>query len=80
MATWATYWSGRTASDAEGDSVDHIASNQFGAAGVAVGDTMYVITYFAGHLHVVASLVVGHLVPRERAEEILGRKNLWEAA
>lgn len=79
MATWATYWSGPTATDAAGKKVDHIASSQFDSAGVTPGDTMYVLTYVAGHLHVVTSLVVGHLVARRRAEEILKRENLWEA-
>lgn len=80
MAVWATYWSGATARDAEGELVDHIASNQFETAGVSAGDTMYVLTYVAGRLYVVTSLVVDNLVPRQRAEELLKRKNLWEAA
>lgn len=79
MATWATYWSGPTATDAEGRKVAHIASNQFASAGVAPGDCIYVLTYLAGQLHVVTSLVVDHLVPQAEAERILKRKSLWEA-
>jgi hypothetical protein len=78
MATWATYWTGPTARDQEGKAIDHIASDQFDEAGVVAGDTMYVITYADAHLHVVTSLVVDHVVPQERAEQILGR-DLWEA-
>ena len=59
--------------------IDHIASNQLGDAGVATGDKLYVITFFAGHLYVVTSIVVDQLVTQDRAEKILGRKNLWEA-
>jgi hypothetical protein len=79
METWATYWSGPTAADAEGEPVDHIASDQFHEAGVEVGDRLYVITYRGGCLHVVTSIVVGQLVPQQRAEAILRRNDLWDA-
>ena len=79
MATWATYWSGPTATDAEGNKVDHIASDQFGSAGVSPGDTVYVLTYVAGQVHVVTSLVVENLVDGRQAERVLKRKNLWQA-
>lgn len=78
MATWATYWTGPTARGEEGKAIDHIASNQFDEAGVVAGDTMYVITYVDAHLHLVTSLVVDQVVSQERAEQILGRTDLWE--
>ena len=77
--SWIRYWSRPTATGAEGRAIDHVASDQFHDAGVDVGDWMYVITYRDGLLHVLTSLVVGHLVNRERAEEILGHTQLWEA-
>jgi hypothetical protein len=40
---------------------------------------MYVISFVEGRLHVVTSLVVGNLVHRLQAEEILQRTNLWDA-
>jgi hypothetical protein len=79
MEKWATYWSGRTARDERGRLIEHIASDQFGDAGVASGDKVYVITYVDGHLHVVTSLVVGQLVAQEQAEMELGTTDLWEA-
>jgi hypothetical protein len=40
---------------------------------------MYVITYVAGAVHVVTSLVVDHVVAGPEAEKILKRKDLWKA-
>jgi hypothetical protein len=77
--SWIRYWSRATATGAEGRAIDHVASDQFHDAGVDVGDWMYVITYRDGVLHVMTSMIVGHLVDRERAEEILGHTHLWEA-
>jgi hypothetical protein len=77
--SWIRYWSRSTATRAEGRAIDHVASDQFHDAGVDVGDWMYVITYRDGLLHVMTSMIVGHLVDRERAEEILGHPHLWDA-
>ncbi|GAA1915481.1 hypothetical protein GCM10009815_08100 [Nocardioides marmoribigeumensis] len=74
-----TYWSGPTASDAEGGPVDHVASSQFGDAGLSTDDTVYVISYVAGTLHVVTSLRVDCVVSGPVAEQILKRKDLWSA-
>ncbi len=79
MESWGTYWSGRTATHEVGTAVDHIASDQFDEVGVEVGDRMYVITYLNGRLHVVTSIVVADLATQERAEAILGRKDIWDA-
>jgi hypothetical protein len=77
--SWIRYWSRSTATGAEGRAIDHVASDQFHDAGVDVGDWIYVITYRDGLLYVMTSMIVGHLVDRERAEEILGHTHLWEA-
>jgi hypothetical protein len=79
VSFWIRYWSRPTATGAEGRAIDHVASDQFHEAGVEVGDWMYVITYRHGLLHVVTSLRVAHLVSRERAQELLGHSNLWDA-
>ncbi len=79
VETWAAYWSGPTAVTAEGKPVDHVASDRFHEAGVEVGDRMYVLTYRSGRLHVITSMVVGHVLPQERAEALLGRHGLWSA-
>jgi hypothetical protein len=79
MANWATYWSSDTVKGHDGQIVQHIASDQLWAAGVSTGDTVFVISYLRGTLYVVTSIVVDQLVRQDRAEEILGRSNLWPA-
>lgn len=79
VETWAAYWSGPTAVAAEGKPVDHVASDRFHDAGVEVGDRLYVLTYRGGQLHVITSMVVGHVLPQEPAEALLGRGGLWHA-
>lgn len=82
---WTHYWKNRTwhaearHPRAEGDTLDHLAGNEFEKRGVEPGDIVYVVTVLKGHLHVLGRMEVDALVTQEQAEKVLQTDDLWEA-
>lgn len=71
-----TYWAGPTAKDHDREKVAHLASDQFGEAGVAAGASLYVINYVQGGLRVVTAMTIGKLLTQDQAEQELRGSNL----
>lgn len=76
--TWRQY----RASAADGELLDHAASNQFRDRGVAAGDYVYIVTVLHGALHLLTKLHVAAVCDAEQAADALATTAdaLWDAA
>jgi serine/threonine protein kinase len=75
---WLLYWRPDTV-DKHSGCLDYAASGQFAKRGVQPGDVVWIVTAREGILFLVGRLSVGSVVDGERAEERLGRGDLWDA-
>jgi|GEM_PF-1416656 len=79
---WTFHWQFRLWRDdnnTEYETVDSSGSNSFRKRGVAVGDTVYVISLSAGQLYLGGRMTVGQITSRDDAIRLLGTDNLYEA-
>ena len=84
MAYFTQQWSRPTVRSHEHEfggqlQFDHTASNFFGGASVATGDTIYIVSWEKGALFLHGSLQVDKMVSQATAARLLGTDDLWEA-
>lgn len=83
MAYWTHYWKNSTvrahqANNEESDELLHTADDTFEQRGVAIGDTVYVVTVLEGSVHLIGRLVVDQVLNQQEADKYFGEP-VWTA-
>lgn len=79
---WTCHWQFRLWRDdvnTEFEPIDGCGSSKFGERGVALGDSLYIVSLSDGHLYLGGRMPVKRIVPRAEAVRILRSDTLYDA-